>query len=81
MIDRRPVRDYYHRIIGYIDTDTVTGDQVGRDFYQWIVGYYKKSRNQTLDRYQRVVYQGNMLSALIQEEDDWLKKNPGKRRR
>ena len=47
MIDRRPVRDYYQRIIGYIDTDTVTGDQVGRDFYQWIVGYYKKSRNQT----------------------------------
>lgn len=70
MIDRQPVRDFYKRIIGWIDTDTVSGDQVGRDFYQRIVGYYDAKQNVTRDFYKRIVNYGNMLSALIQQEND-----------
>lgn len=73
MIDRQPVRDFYQRIIGWIDTDTVTGDQTGRDFYQRIVGTYVKRFNQTRDFYGRVLYKGNMLAALIQQEDEKLR--------
>lgn len=72
MIERTPVRDYYQRIIGYIDTDTVTGDKVGRDRTQWIVGYYVKRLNETQDRYRRCVNKGDMLAALIQQEEDRL---------
>lgn len=70
MMDRKPVRDFYNRIIGWIDTDTVTGDQVGRDFYQRIVGYYDSKLNVTRDFYKRIVNHGNMLAALIQQEND-----------
>ena len=55
MTDRQPVRDFYKRIIGWIDTDSVTGDQVGRDFYMRIVGYYDAKLNVTRDFYKRIV--------------------------
>ena len=33
------IKDFYNRIIGYIETDSVTGDKVGRDFYRrsWLL--------------------------------------------
>lgn len=67
MIKREPVKSFDGRIIGWIDTDTVTLDQTGRDFYQRIVGYYDKKLNVTRDFYKRIRYRGNMLAALIQE--------------
>lgn len=73
---REPVRDFYQRIIGWIDTED-NGDQVARDFYQRIVGYYVKSRNETLDFYKRPRYKGNMLGALISEAEAKLQ-NGGK---
>ena len=70
MINRQPMRDDHGRVIGYIDTDTVTGDQTGRDFYQRVVGTYVKKLDQTRDFYGRVVFRGgNMLAALIQQEN------------
>lgn len=69
MTDRQPVRDFYKRIIGWIDTDSVTGDQVGRDFYMRIVGYYDAKLNVTRDFYKRIVNYGNMLPSLIQQAD------------
>lgn len=74
---REAVRDFYQRIIGWIDIED-NGDQVGRDFYQRIVGYYVKSRNETLDFYKRPKYKGNMLAALIQEAENALQ-NGGKK--
>lgn len=68
MMDRQPVKTFDGRVIGWIDTDTITGDQTGRDFYQRIVGYYDKKYNVTRDFYKRIKYRGNMLAALIQEE-------------
>ena len=70
MTDRQPVRDFYKRIIGWIDTDSVTGDQVGRDFYMRVVGYYDAKLNVTRDFYKRIVNYGNMLPSLIQQADN-----------
>lgn len=61
---RETLKDYYGRIIGYIDTKP-NGDQTGYDFYQRIVGYYQKQQNVTTDFYRRIVAQGNTLSGLI----------------
>ena len=69
MMDRQPVRDFYKKIIGWIDTDSVTGDQIGRDFYMRIVGYYDAKLNVTRDFYKRIVNYGNMLASLIQQAD------------
>jgi hypothetical protein len=59
-----PLKDFYNRIIGYIDTKP-NGDQVGYDFYRRIVGYYEKQKNITTDFYRRIVGKGNILSSLI----------------
>ena len=69
MMDRQPVRDFYKKIIGWIDTDSVTGDQIGRDFYMRIVGYYDAKLNVTRDFYKRIVNYCNMLASLIQQAD------------
>ena len=61
---REPIRDYYNRIIGYIETKP-NGDKIGYDFYLRIVGYYEKNSNLTKDFYRRVVGRGDMLSSLI----------------
>lgn len=61
---REPIKDYYNRIIGYIETKP-NGDKIGYDFYLRIVGYYEKNSNLTKDFYRRVVGRGDMLSSLI----------------
>ena len=61
---REPIKDFYNRIIGYIDTKP-NGDQTGYDFYKRIVGYYDKRANVTRDFYKRIVGRGNMLAGLI----------------
>lgn len=59
------IRDFYKRIIGYVETDTITGDKVGRDFYKRIVGYYDKKLDVTRDFYRRIVSHGDTLVSLI----------------
>lgn len=61
---KETLKDYYGRIIGYIETKP-NGDQTGYDFYHRIVGYYQKKQNVTTDFYRRIVGRGNILSGLI----------------
>ena len=42
MIQREKIKDWTGKIIGFIDTDTVTGNKVIRDFYGKITGKYNK---------------------------------------
>lgn len=64
---KKPVKDFYNRIIGYID-EKPNGDQVGYDYYHRIVGYYEKRTNLTRDFYRRIVGKGgNLLSSLINQ--------------
>lgn len=65
MIQKETLKDFYNRIIGYIETDSVTGDKVGRDFYNRIVGRYDKKLNVTRDFYNRIISQGDTLASLI----------------
>ena len=59
------IKDFYNRIIGYIEIDPITGDKVGKDFYRRIVGYYDKKLNVTRDFYRRIVGKGDLLSSLV----------------
>lgn len=64
------IKDFYNRIIGYIETDDITGDKIAKDFYRRIVGYYDKKTNTTRDFYRRVLSKGDILSALIMTENN-----------
>lgn len=66
---KEPLKDFYNRIIGWIDTKS-NGDQTGYDFYHRIVGFYDKKANLTKDFYRRIVGKGNLLSALIYAENE-----------
>ncbi len=58
------IKDFYGKIIGYIETKP-NGDKVVTDFYRKILGYYFKSRNVTTDFYRRVIAQGDCCGMLF----------------
>ena len=70
MMNKEYVRDFYNRIIGSIETDTITGNKIARDFYNRIVGTYDKKNNVTRDFYNRIVAKGDALTVLIWENEN-----------
>ncbi len=63
------IKDFYGRIIGIIQTDTLTGNQTGRVFSnRKIVGFYNVAENLTRNFMLQVVSKGNTLVNLIYEE-------------
>ena len=69
MTKRDAIKDFYKKIIGYVDTDTVTGAKTVRTFGMKIVGYYDPKTNITRDFYKRIVGQGDLTMMLLQQEN------------
>lgn len=69
MITKNEIRDFYGRIIGWIEIDSATGNKTARDFYGRVLGKYDKNRDVTTDFYGRVLMKGDGLSGLIWEAD------------
>lgn len=65
---REPIKDWYNRVLGYIETDG-QGNKKAYNFYNRLLGYYEKSTNQTKDWQRRVIGKGDLTSALIYEEN------------
>ena len=59
------IRDFYNRILGYIETDE-KGNKIARDFYKRILGTYDAKLDVTKDYYNRIIAKGDLTSALIQ---------------
>lgn len=68
-MNKQPIRDFYNRIIGYVET-LDNGDQVARDFYNRIVGYWYKRDNTTRNFYKQIIGRGNFVTQLIFEENE-----------
>lgn len=58
------LRDFYGKIIGYIET-APNGNKTLRNFYRQILGRYDKSSNTTRDFYGRIVARGDQLMMLL----------------
>ena len=58
------IRDFYGRIVGYIEEDN-QGNKIVRDFYRVILGKYDKRQNITRDFYGRIIAKGDACSSLI----------------
>ncbi len=65
MIERDKVKNWQGKIIGFVDTDSVTGNKVVRDFYGRILGKYNKKLNITQDFYGRLVSKGDRTMMLL----------------
>ena len=68
MTKREPIRDFYKRILGYIDTDTITGVKTIRNFYMKILGTYDPRDNKTRDFYKRIIGTGDLTMMLLNED-------------
>lgn len=64
MTQEQTIRDFYGRILGFIETDD-RGNKTARDFYRRIVGRYDKTRDVTTDFYGRVLTKGDTVASLI----------------
>ena len=58
------ITDFYGRCLGTIETDG-SGNKTVRDFYGRVLGFYDKSTNCTKDFYNKVLFRGDMASALL----------------
>ena len=65
MIVREPVKDWRGKILGFIETDTQTGNKKIKDFYGKIKGKYNKRLEITQDFYGRKVSNGDQLLRLL----------------
>ena len=72
------IRDYYGRIIGYVETEP-NGDKIFRDFYRRILGKYNKALNVTRDFYGRIVARGDAGTGLIYAEEEKRKNKQNKK--
>lgn len=67
MTTKDTIRDFYGRILGYIETDD-KGNKIVRDFYGVIKGYYDKANNVTRDFYKRIIARGDQASGLLYKD-------------
>lgn len=74
-MQREAIKDLYRVIIGWIETDSSTGDQVAKDFNGIILGRYNAKLDVTTDFYGRILYRGNMVASLIYENNAKKKQN------
>lgn len=58
------VKDFYGKIIGYIEEDKL-GNKTVKDFYKVVLGYYKKNMNATTDFYGKILARGDIASSLL----------------
>ena len=59
---KTPIKDFYNVIMGYIEVDPATGDEIATDFYGKILGYYDKKLNITRDFYKKILCR-NLIGA------------------
>lgn len=65
MLQRESVKDWTGKIIGFIITDTQTGNKKITDFYGRIKGKYNKKLDITQDFYGRKVSKGDQLLRTL----------------
>ncbi len=65
MIKKTEIRDFYGKILGYIEEDTNTGNKTAYDFYRRILGKYNKRENMTRDFYGRILAREDVTQALV----------------
>lgn len=61
------IRDFYNRILGYIETDE-RGNKIARDFYKRILGTYDARMDVTRDFYSRIIAKGDITASLVQKK-------------
>ena len=67
MEKRKPIQNFYGIIMGYIITDSQSGNERATDFYGRILGYYNKNNDTTCSFTGQILNKGNTLASLISD--------------
>ncbi len=65
MIKEEKITDFYGYILGYIRTDTITGDKTAYNFSRVILGKYDSRNNVTKDFLGKIISRGDTTTALV----------------
>mgnify|MGYP007064931448 FL=1 len=65
MVHKETIKDWTGKILGFVETDSRTGNKIIRDFYGRIKGKYDKKLNVTRDFYGRKVANGDQLLMML----------------
>lgn len=60
------LRDYYGKILGYIQEES-NGDKKLLDYYRKTLGTYSKKQNVTRDYYGKIIGRGDVLTMLLKK--------------
>ena len=69
MANEVPIKDFYKRIVGFIETKP-NGDKVAKDFYRKVLGFYDKALDITTDFYHRKIGDGDLTIGLVWAEEE-----------
>lgn len=64
MSEKVPVKDFYNKTVGFIETDS-NGNKIVKDFYNRLIGKYDAQKNVTKDFYNRIVGKGDQTGMLL----------------
>ena len=69
---KETIRQFNGKIVGYVETNSATGEALARDFYGRIIGTYDPTYGKysgksgcTRDFYGRIIGYGNMLHGIV----------------
>ena len=65
MLKEEKITDFYGHILGYITTDTITGNKTAYNFYRAILGKYDSKNNVTRDFYGKILSRGDTTASLV----------------
>jgi hypothetical protein len=65
-MNRVPLKDDQHHILGYVETKP-NGHQTLSDDHHRIVGYYDPKTDYTTDDHHKVIGHGNLFTTLIKK--------------
>lgn len=67
-MERQTIRDFYGKILGYIETNSATGIKKATNFQMLTLGTYDPNQNVTRDFYGRILANGDILASLIMND-------------
>lgn len=70
MIKEDKITDFYGHILGYVQTDTTTGNKTAYNFYRAILGKYDSRNNVTRDFYGKIISRGDTTTALVYNSEN-----------
>lgn len=80
MIEKKVIKNFYGKLLGTIETDTVAKKRKAKDFYGRLLGTYDPREDTTKNYYGRLISRGDSLEALVYNSGQNYRKTESKQK-